>query len=199
MAFIGLRYAVVAEKLAHTPGSEPTYGAGRFLGKLRRVDLNIERGNNPLRADDEDAEIDNSITAMNYTIETDDLIEDEKVYIGLLDEITQGTSTYYTDHDGPTKEMGFGYMRVRQKNNRVVYQCIWVYDIMLAQDSENATTMPQGNREWQTPTCSGSAKPLKVDSTNKRRFRKIANFQDEAPGLQWLKGLAGIVDETAGG
>lgn len=199
MAFIGLRYAVVAKKLAHTPGSEPTYAPGMFLGKLRRVDLNIERSNNPLRADDEDAENDNSITGMTYTLETDDLLEDEKVYLGLLDEVTQGNSTYYTDHDGPSETVGYGYMRVRQKRNNVTYQCTWVYDLMLAQDSENATTKPSGAVEWQTPTCSGPAKPLKVDSTNKRRFRKIANFQDETVGLQWLKDLAGITDATAGG
>lgn len=198
MAFIGLKYPVIAELDGHTPGSEPTYKAGMFMGKLRRADLQIERGNNPLRADDEDAENDNAITGMSYTVETDDILESAQVYMGMLDEVTTGSgsnqSTYYLEHDGPTKELGFGYMRVRQKENKISYQGIWVYDIQMAKDNENASTRPQGQKEWQTPTCTGRAKPLKVNSGVNSHFRKIANFQDETAALTWLKGLAGIGD-----
>lgn len=193
MAFIGLRYPVIAKLAAHTPGSEPTYEAGMFMGKARRADLNIERSNNPLRGDDEDCENDNSITGMTYTVEADDVAEDAKVYMGLLEEVTSGGSTYYREHDGPSEKIGHGYMRVRQLRNQISYQCIWIYCLQMAQDSDSATTKPTGGVEWQTPTLTGRATPLKVASGGKRYFRKIANFQDEDAGLAWLKGLAGIV------
>lgn len=198
MAGIGLKYPVIAQFSAHTAGSEPTYLAGMFMGKARQVDLNIERSNNPLRGDDEDCENDNSITAMTMTVETDDILNDAKVYMGLLDEKTTGTApntqTYYLEHDGPSKELGFGYMRKKQKNNEIFYEGVWVYNVMMAQDSDTATTRPSGGVEWQTPTVTGRAKPLMVDNSGKSYYRKIANFQTEAAALAWLKGLAGITD-----
>ena len=84
MAFIGMRHVVVAELDTHTDGSEPTYKAGMIAGKAIQGNLTKTFNDNPLPADDADAENDNSLLSMSLELGLDDLEEDAKVYMGLL-------------------------------------------------------------------------------------------------------------------
>lgn len=193
MAYIGMRYVVVAKVSAHSAGAEPTYTAGMVMGKGISANLTINRNNNPLYADDAIAEDDNSITSMEVEIGLDDMLEDVQEYIGLLEKKTSGTpavTTYY-DTDAAANEVGVGYIRVRKKNGETKYQALWIYDTMFSVTSEQAQTKGE-QIEWQTPTATGRCKPLNVDGTGNMKFRKRQIFDTEAAAKSYLNGLAGI-------
>lgn len=194
MAFIGLRYPVVAKLTSHTAGSEPTYTGGMVMGHAMSADLQITRNNNPLRADDVEVEDDNGITSMQITEGVDDISEDVRVYMGLLKEKTgtgEGAVTEYYETDGAAFDVGHGYIRVRKKNNVVNFQAVWMFKVMFGEDSESSQTKGE-SIEWQTPTVTGKAHALDVGGAIGIAFRKKANFGTEAAAKAWLNNLAGI-------
>ena len=194
MAFIGLRYPVIAKLASHTDGSEPTYEAGMVMGHAMSADLQITRNNNPLRADDVEVENDNGITSMQITEGVDDIAEDARVYMGLLKEKTasgQGAVTEYYETDSAAYDLGHGYIRVRRKDNVVTFQAVWMFSVMFSEDSE-ATQTKGESIEWQTPTVTGRVHALDVGGDIGVAFRKKANFTTEAAAKAWLKNLAGI-------
>ena len=193
MAYIGMRYVVVAKVSAHSAGAEPTYTAGMVMGKAISGNLTINRNTNPLYADDAIAEDDNSITSMELEIGLDDMLEDVQEYVGLLEKKTSGTpsvTTYY-DTDAAAHEVGVGYIRVRRKNGETKYQALWIYDTMFSITSEQTQTKGE-QIDWQTPTATGRCKPLDVDGSGKMKYRKRQIFDTEAAAKSYLNGLAGI-------
>jgi len=195
MAFIGLRYVAVAKLATHTDGSAPTYSAGKVLGKAINADLNITRANNPLYADDAIAEEDNGITGMTIDFGLDDVSEEVQAYVGLCKELTSGTGTAtvytYRETSAPADDVGTGYIRVRQMNNVISYQGIWIYSVKYSLNSESARTKGE-NVEWQTPTMNGTAKGLYIDSSGELTFRDKRNFDTFDAAKAWVNGLAGI-------
>lgn len=195
MAFIGMRHVVGCEFDSHTEGSEPTYksGAGFDVGKAITGNLTISRNDNPLRADDGIAEDDNGITGIDLELGLDDLLEEIQDKLGLLKAVSAGTpavTTYY-ESDASSKDVGVGYMRVRQKNNTITFQAIWIYKIKFSRNSESSQTKGE-SIEWQTPTISGHCVGLNVDDDDDRKYRKIRNFDTESAAAAYLDGLANI-------
>lgn len=193
MAFIGMRHVVAATLANHVDGSEPTYNAGMVIGRAMTANLTINRANNPLRADDVDAEDDNGITGMQVQVGVDDVTEEAQAYLGLL-EAVQGTgndSTYYLETAASAKYVGWGYMRVRRYKGVTSYQGIWIYKSLFGLTSETAETK-QETINWQTPTLDGKAEALQIRGSGEPVFRKKANFTTAAACIAWLDGLAGI-------
>lgn len=191
MAFIGMRYPVVAKLASHTAGSAPTYDAGMFMGKAINANLTITRNNNPLYADDALAEDDNSISAMSLEIGLDDLLENVQVYMLGTKEVGTGADVVYRDTDASAPNVGAGYIRVRRKNGVTKYQAVWMYKVVFGQESETSQTKGE-SIEWQTPTIMGRAAAIDVDGSGERAFRDKKVFDTEADALTWLKGKAGI-------
>lgn len=192
MAFIGMRHVVAATLASHTDGSEPTYNAGMVIGRAMTANLTINRANNPLRADDVDAEDDNGITSMTVQVGVDDVTEEAQAYLGLLEEIEgAGNSTYYVESTASAKYVGWGYMRVRRYHGVTSYQGIWVYKGLFGINAENAETK-QETINWQTPTLDGKAEAVQTRATGDPVFRKKANFTTAAACIAWLDGLANI-------
>ena len=189
MAYIGLRYPVVATMASHTAGAEPTYNnTGMVIGKAIAANLTITRNNNPLYADDAIAEDDNGITAMSMELGTDDILEDVQEYMLGTYKVTgqSGAPTLYYDSDASAPKVGFGYYRVRKKAGVVKYQAIWYYQAVFGTDSENAATKGE-SIDWQTPTITGRCAALSVDSTGSKKFRVKAVFDTETDAINWLK------------
>ena len=195
MAFIGMRHVVMAKIASHTPGTEPTYSAGKVAGKAITGNLTIKRNDNPLYADDVIAEDDNGITSMNLELGVDDLDEETQAYIGLLEEVETGTGTTavttYYENAAAANDVGVGYMRVRRKAGVTTFQGIWIYKTLFSKNAENSQTKGE-SIEWQTPTLNGRCMGLNVDGGNEPTFRKIRNFTTEAAAEEWLDGLAEI-------
>lgn len=195
MAFVGMQHVVVATIASVTEGSEPTYDAGKVLGKAISANLSITRNDNPLHADDVEAENDRSITAMSIEIGVDDILEDVKVYLGLLKEVagTGSAPTVYYEPASTPKNTGLGYMRVRRKNGVTRYQAIWVFDTIFGPESEASQTKGE-SIEWQTPTVNGACLAHLVTDVDPSEpmFRKIAVFDTAAAAIAWLDQQAGI-------
>ena len=194
MAFIGMRHVVAAKLTAHTKGSEPTYGAsgsGILAGGAISGNLTINRNTNDLYYDDVLGESDNGISSMQLELGLDDLLEDSAEYLLGLTKTTSGTpavTTYY-ETDAAAPYVGVGYIRVRKKGGTVSYQAIWYYKVQFGLTAENSTTKGE-SIEWQTPTITGKAAGVYVDSSGKASFRKKQVFATEAAAISWLNGLA---------
>ena len=76
MAFVGMKYVVAAPLKEEKIGSMPVYDEGVVVGRAISADITYNRGNAALKADDVDAENDNSITGGSVTIGVDD-VEDQ--------------------------------------------------------------------------------------------------------------------------
>lgn len=196
MAFIGARHVVVAELDHHTPGEEPVYKAGMDLGPLVNANLTINRNTNPLYGDDVLDEDDNGITSMELELEATDIDEAVEAYIGLVETKTTGAGsdevTTYYDTNKPSKRVGVGYMRVRRKKGKTIYQGVWGYSTRFGKGNETAKTKGE-NIEWQTTTIKGALAALRVDASDAVKFRKKQNFSDPDACSGWLDEIAGIV------
>ena len=191
MAFIGMRHVVVAEVDTHVKGSEPTYKAGMIAGKAIMGNLTKTYNDNPLSADDADAENDNSLLSMSLELGLDDLEEDVKVYMGLLKSTgTEGEKTYF-ETSAPSKPMGTGYIRVRRRRGVTTYQVIWIYKVQYQIESENSQTKGR-SIEWNTPVANGDCLGLDTDGSGEVTFRKSKNFTTYSAAETFLDGLAGI-------
>lgn len=199
MAIIGMRHVVAAPITAHQSGSEPTYGTGFKVGLAMKGNLTINRNKNPLYADDAIAEDDNGITGMELELGVDDLSDDVETNMGLVKKIEETTGTgqdavttyTYYDTDEPAKDIGVGYIRVRQKNNVKSYQAVWIYKTKFSKETEETQTKGE-NIEWQTPTVKGRCCGLNVGGDGEMRFRKRRTFATETEAEAWLDGLAGL-------
>ena len=194
MAFIGMRHVVCAEFDAHTDGSEPTYKqTGKDVGKAISANLTINRNSNPLYADDVLTEDDNGVVSMEIEIGVDDIGDDVKAYMGIMQSATAGSpsvTTYYDTADASTP-IGLGYMRVRRKGDTTTYQAVWFYKVMMSVNSEASQTKGE-SVEWQTTTINGKASGLSVNASFDKAFRKVQNFTTESAAATWLDALAGI-------
>jgi len=191
MAFIGMRHVVVAEVDTCVAGSEPTYKAGMIAGKAITGNLTKTYNDNPLSADDADAENDNSLLSMSLELGLDDLEEEAKVYMGLLKSTGTDNDKTYFETSAPSKPMGTGYIRVRRRGGVTTYQVIWIYKVQYQIESENSQTKGR-SIEWNTPVANGDCLGLDIDSSGEVTFRKIKNFPTYAAAETFLDGLAGI-------
>lgn len=194
MAFIGLRYPVCAQVATHTEGSEPTYSAGKVIGKAIQANLTITRNDNPLYADDTIAEDDNGITGMSLELGLDDITEEVQVYmLGTVKETTGTTASVdtYLDSDASAPPVGVGYIRVRRKGGVTSYQGVWIYKATFGYTDESAQTKGE-SIEWQTPTVTGRCVGISRTSTGRLDFRARQIFSTEADAMAWLNAKAGI-------
>lgn len=190
MAFIGMRYPVVAKVATETPGTGITYTAGMVMGHAITGNLTITRNDNPLYGDDVIVEDDNGVTGMSLEMGLDDLTEDVRVYmLGLK---VHGTGTNEWDEtDEAAPYVGVGYIRVRRKNGATVYQAVWYHKVMFSEGSETSQTKGE-SIEWGTPTITGRVMGVYLDSTGNAHFRRKATFDTEAAAKTWLNTQAGI-------
>ena len=190
MAFIGLRYPVVATLNTHTDGSAPTYNAGMVIGHAIQANLTITRNDNPLYADDRIVEDDNGVTGMSIELGLDDIDEAVQVYM-LGVKASSDTAPDYSDTDQGAPTVGFGYIRVRRKNGVTSYQATWYYKATFGQNDEPAQTKGE-SIEWQTPTVTGRVQGVSVDATGALTYRVRKSFTTEADAKDWLDTFAGL-------
>ena len=195
MAFIGMRHVVAATIATETPGAALTYDAGMVVGKAIQGNLTWNRNDNPLYADDADAENDNGATGGSIELVTDDLLDAVRAYLLGDEAISVGTgtsaTTEYESTDEPAPYVGFGYMRVRVKNGVTSYQAVWYHKAQFGETNENAQTKGQ-TIEWQTPTLTGRIMGVNDNAAGKIRFRRRATFDNAADATAWLDAKAGI-------
>lgn len=191
MAFTGLKYiAVGVLSTEPTASSAPVYTSGKILAKAITANLTITRNNVVLRADDSDAEMDDTITGISVEIGMDHLSDADRVtYMGYASKAGATTSdpTLYMDSDAPSPYVGVGYIRVGQVENVATYEASLIAKAKLSENNENAQTKGE-TTNFQTPSV--TARGVQVVNWVKGSgtgFRVKASFATEASALAWLK------------
>lgn len=191
MAFVGMRYVVAAKLKEHTPGQAPVYDEGVVVGRAISADITYNRATNTLKADDVDAESDNSITGGSITIGVDDIADEVQAAI-LAQEVNEAGE--YEEINEADPDIGLGYIRVRRFKGVTSYVAYWIFKAQLGITSESAATK-QDTIQWQTPTLSGSMMGLQPDASMKMKFRRRKTFTGETAEQEayaWLNRLANI-------
>ncbi len=190
-ANVGMMYPVWAPLATHTDGSMPTYSAGTVIQEARTATVNREYANNPLYGDDRIVDDDNGMTGLTISFESTGLSDaDRKALFGEEDYGTSGVSGQWVS-DNETPWGGFGFVRKMRHNGTKKYEAWWTLKIKFQEESQSTTTK-EGAIQWGTPTLSGRAAGLYVDSTDKQRYQLHKTFTSASDAKSWLNGLAGI-------
>lgn len=192
MAFVGMRYPIVAQVKTEVRGQPLTYEKGTVMGHAIMANITLNRNENPLYADDVEVENDNSITNGTIEIGLDDISNAVRALI-LAESVTEGQSgapDEYALLSGAAPYVGVGYIRVRRLAGVTTYQGVWWHKAQFSEGDENAQTKGE-TIEWQTPTVSGRLMGVYVDSSGAAQFRVKADFTTEDAAIAWLRGKAG--------
>lgn len=196
MAFTGLKYIGIAKlKTEPTLSAAPVYEDGKIAGKAIQANLTVTRNNVVLRADDSDAEFDDTLSGISAELGMDHLDDEDRVtFMGFAKQTGSGAGavTEYMDSDEPSPYVGVGYVRVGQKNNVPLYEANLIVKAKLSETNENAQTKGE-TTTFQTPTL--TARGLQVPNWIKgsgNGFRLKATFTTDADALAWLKTKLGI-------
>lgn len=196
MAFTGLKYIAVGTLSTEpTHAAAPVYTNGKIIAKAIQANINVTRNNAVLRADDSDAELDDTISAISVEIGMDHLDDEDRVTF--MDYVKQtGTGqnavTEYMDSDTPSPYVGVCYVRVGQKDNVPLYEGNLIVKAKLSEGNEQAQTKGE-TTTFQTPTV--TARGMQVPNWIKgsgNGFRLKAKFDTEAAALTWVKSKLNI-------
>lgn len=192
MAFVGMKYVVAARIKGDTvAGQMPEYENGMVVGRAIGADVTYNRATNTLKADDVDAESDNSLQGGTLRINVDDM-EDEAQAAFLNQEVNENGE--YDELGEASPYIGIGYIRVRRFKGETSYVAYWIFKAQVGINSESAATK-QDTIQWQTPTLEGNMMGVQPDSTMKVKFRRRKTFTGETAeqdAYKWLNDLAGI-------
>ena len=188
---VGMMYPVWAPLSNHTDGSMPVYSAGKVIQEARNATVTREYANNPLYGDDRIVDDDNGMTGMTMSFESTGLSDaDRKAMLGEEDYGTSGVSGQWVS-DNETPWGGFGYIRKMRLNGVKSFEAWWTLKIKFQEETQ-ATSTKEGSIAWNTPTLSGRAAGLYVDSSDKQRYQLHKTFDTAAAAKAWLNSYANI-------
>ncbi len=195
MAFTGMKYVAVA-KLATEPthAAAPVYEDGKIVAKAIQANVTVNRNNAVLRADDSDAEFDDTISGISAEIGMDHLDNEDRVTFMdyVKKEGTGNAATEYMDSDAPSPYVGVGYVRVGQKENVPLYEGNLIVKAKLSEGNEQAQTKGETTTfQTTTVTARGMQVPNWIKGSGSG-FRLKAKFDTEAAALAWLKSKLNI-------
>lgn len=192
MAKIGMQYPVAAQVDTEVEGQDLTYKVGMVIDKAMTADVTWNGGSNILRGDDEDAENDNRITSGDITFGATNLSQAMRAYMMNLQAVS-GKENEYELVAKAAPYVGFGYIRVIQKDNKITYLGLWYYKTQWKENSESDRTK-QENTEWGTPTLNGHVFGVRNDASGLGKFRREFEADNLAAVKTWLNALAGITE-----
>ena len=182
---VGMMYPVWAELDSHTEGTMPTYKTGHVIQEARNATVTRNYNDNPLYGDDRIVDNDNGLNSLTISFESTGLSdEDRKLLLGEEDYGTSGVSGQWVS-DNETPWGGFGYIRKMRLNGEKSFEA-WITLKIKFQEESQATNTKEGSITWNTPTLSGRAAGLYVDSSDKLRFQLHETFDTIAAAKAWL-------------
>ena len=198
MAYTGLRCIGIAKlKTEPTASAAPVYEGGKIVAKAIQANLTTTHNNVVLRADDSDAEFDDTLSGISVELGMDHLDDEDRVtFMGFVKKAGTGTGAVpeYMDSDEPSPYVGVCYIRVGQKENKPLYEGNLIVKAKLSENNENAQTKGE-TTTFQTPAL--TARGLQVPNWIKgsgNGFRLKSTFETYAAALAWLKTKLGIAN-----
>lgn len=189
----GLTWAPIA---SGGEGSAVVYSGGESLTDMMvHVDYSVERDESGFYADDHQIDGENSVRAVNVSLELAKLpIAARKTILGWAED---STNNEYSETDQPAPYVGVGFVYGDRYKGTITYIPIWIYKVQFGLDNENADTKGE-SISFQTRTISGKGMAVQLDSSGVGVFRTIGHaasaegFATYAAALAWLKTKAGI-------
>ena len=192
---VGMMYPVFAPITAHTDGSMPTYGTGVVIQEARNCTISKTYNSNPLYGDDRIVDDDNGLQELTASFESTGLSDSDRKLLFGEEEISVGGITCQVESDNETPYGGFGYIRRMRDNGERRFEA-WIILKIKFQEESQTTTTKEGSISWNTPTLSGRAAGLYIDSTDKLRFRVHETFDTIAAAKSWLNTVLNVPSAT---
>lgn len=199
MASIGMRHPVYAVISAETAGSAITYNNGAIAGKGIEANVDWNRADAALDADDVETLSDNSILGYNIRFGLAELSDTVRAAI-LGETATTSSTTEYNVEGVMAPFVGFGYIRVLQDvaTKAIKYEGWWFHKVQFAINSEGAGTKKRSGVEYRTPEINGAGKGVYIDSSGKAKFAQHQVFTSESAAITWLHGKANFATSGSG-
>ena len=192
---VGLMYPVFAPLTTHTDGSMPTYGTGVVIQEARNVNITKTYNDNPLYGDDRIVDDDNGLQALSISFEPTGLTDSDRVLLFGETQGSVGGVTAQLEGDNATPWGGFGYIRKMRDDGVRKYEAWIILKVKFQEESQNTSTQ-EGSISWGTPTLTGRAAALYIDSSNYQRFRAHMTFDTIAAAKNWINTVLNVSAAT---
>ena len=192
---VGMMYPVFAPITTHTDGSMPTYGTGVVIQEARNATISMTYNDNPLYGDDRIVADDNGLQSMTVSFEPTGLSDSDRRQLFGEDQGTVGGITAQLVSDNETTYGGFGFVRKMYDAAGKKYEA-WIILKIKFQEESQATNTKEGSISWGTPTLSGRAAGLYIDSNDKQRFIAHASFETAAAAKSWINTVLNVSSVT---
>ena len=191
MARIGMQYLCFAPISAEGTNTI-TYGNGIKCDHARRGAITYNWDEASLYGDDKLAEYLKTATSADIEIETTEMSNDVAVLLG-LEKIKSGSgaTAVYTLRTECSVNVGVGFIQVNIVNGTKFYRAFWFHKVTFAPSNEESNTKEE-TINWGTPTISGKAWTVTLDSSGEQQLRDFEDFTTYAAAETWLKGKAHI-------
>lgn len=183
MKKVGLKYPVYA-LYADATGT-PVYTAGAVIAKAISANVQINRNNQILYADDDIDEVDQSFISGTETLGVNELpLEVQAVILGhTLDELTGEMVANELDK---SPHVGHGYYGRVRRDGVNKWRAIWFHKMQFAEPNDETVTKGE-NVVFQTPTIEGM---IMKDIAGDWKSESVVDTEAEA--VTWLNAKAGI-------
>ena len=194
---VGMMYPVFAPITAHTDGAMPTYGTGVVIQEARNATISQTYNNNPLYGDDRIVADDNGLQEMTISFEPTGLSDSDRRLLFGEDQGTVGGITAQLISDNETPWGGFGFVRKMfdEATNARRFEA-WIILKVKFQEESMSTATKEGSISWGTPTLSGRAASLYIDSSETQRFIAHASFETATAAKNWINTVLNVPSTT---
>ena len=192
---VGMMYPVFAPITTHTDGSLPTYGTGVVIQEARNATITKTYNDNPLYGDDRIVDDDNGLQALTCSFEPTGLVDSDRKLLFGEEEVSIGGLTCQVESDNETPYGGFGYIRKMRDDSTRKFEAWIILKVKFQEESQNTSTK-EGSISWGTPTLTGRAAALYIDSSNEQRFRAHLTFDTIAAAKSWINTVLNVSSAT---
>ena len=194
---VGMMYPVFAPITAHTDGSMPTYGTGVVIQEARNATITMTFNNNPLHGDDRIVADDNGLQDLTVSFEPTGLSDSDRVLLFGEDTGSVGGITAQLISDNETPYGGFGFVRKMfdDSTNAKKYEA-WIILKVKFQEESMSTATKEGSISWGTPTLTGRAAGLYIDSNDRQRYIAHSSFATAAAAKSWINTVLNVSSAT---
>ena len=192
---VGMMYPVFAPLVSHTDGSMPNYGTGVVIQEARNCTITKTYNDNPLYGDDRIVDDDNGLLSLTASFEPTGLSDSDRVLLFGEDSAAIGGVTAQLESDNETPYGGFAYIRKMRDNGEKKFEAWLILKIKFQEESQTSATK-EGSIAWNTPTLSGRAAGLYIDSTDRVRYRVHYSFDTMAAAKAWINTMLNVSTAT---
>lgn len=177
MAKVGLKYLRYG-LLREGENGEDTYGPARTLGKAIKADININKNDVKLYADDTLAESDKTFSNGTMSVETSDISQEDNANVLGHSRTEDGELIANTNDQAPY--LGFGFYGSKKVNGQLKYRAVFFTKIQFGEPNDNNST------KGETVTFNTETIEATIMTNSKGIWKKEKTFDTEREAMQYI-------------